>query len=241
MASLYARLRSLSVATWCLLLMVQLIIIGALIWYRPFLTQREQPIAEIPAPSALFSLTEFPVPANGKACMNSVTVTPDTRVATFSLRPAKASPVGGPLVELILTGPGYSARTLVPGGYGGGSATVPLAPPKRSLIATACFVNLGRTTVLLDGTNEPRTVSRPSVEIAGQHVPGDIALSFEEDVPESLLDRLGTVFAHASNLTDGLIPVWLIWLIAPVVAFGVPIALILAFYSALLDDFVDAR
>ena len=221
--------------------MVLLIIAGALIWYRPFLTQREQPIAEVPAPSALFSLTEFPLAANGRTCMKSVTVTPDSHLATFSLRPAKASPGGGPPVELVLIGPGYRASTAVPGGYAGGSATVPLAPPKRSLIATACFVNLGRTSVLLDGTNEPRTVSRPSVEIAGRQVAGDIALSFEEDVPQSLVDRLGTVFGHASHLTDGLIPVWLIWLIAPLVAFGVPIALILAFYSAMLEDFGGTR
>jgi len=57
----------------------------------------------------------------------------------------------------------------------------------------------------------------------------------------SVLTELGVLFGHASNLTDGLIPVWLIWLIAPLVAFGVPIALILAFYSALLEDFGEAR
>lgn len=224
-------------ATSCLALMVLLIVIGALIFWRPFLTRSSQPITEVPAPSALFVLNEFPVAPRQQACENSVTVTSDTRLATFQLRPAKPTPTGGPPVGFILTGPGYRASAVVPGGYPGGSVTLPITPPVRNLVGTACFVNLGVKTVLLDGTTEGRTISRPALEIAGRPVTGDVALSFQSDRSVSLLSELGVLFGHASNLTDGLVPVWLIWLIAPLVAFGVPIALLLAFYSAMLEDF----
>ena len=230
----------LGLATSCLVLMVVLIVVGALIFWRPFLTRTSQPITETPAPSALFVLSEFPVPPHQQACMKSVTVTSDSRLATFQLRPPKPTPTGGPPVELILSGAGYRATAFVPGGYPGGSVTLPIRPPQHDLIGTACFVNLGATKVLLDGTTEARTISRPTVEIGGRLAPGDIALFFQSNRSVSVLAELDVLFGHASNLTDGLIPVWLIWLIAPLVAFGVPIALILAFYSALLDDFGKA-
>jgi len=224
-------------ATSCLVLMVVLIAIGALIFWRPFLTRSSQPVTEVPAPSALFVLSEFPVPAGQQACEDSVTVTSDSRLVTFQLRPAKPTPTGGPPVGLTLSGPGYRASAVVPGGYPGGSVTLPITPPPRDLIATACFVNLGVKKVLLDGTTEGRTVSRPALEIAGRPTAGDVALSFQDNRSVSVLGELGVLFGHASNLTDGLVPVWLIWLIAPLVAFGVPIALLLAFYSAMLEDF----
>ena len=221
--------------------MVVLFVIGALIFWRPFLTRRSQPITEVPAPAALFVLSEFAVPPHQQTCMNSVTITSDSRRATFQLRPAKPTPTGGPPVELILSGAGYRASAFVPGGYSGGSVTLPITPPARDLIGTACFVNLGAAKVLLDGTTEGRTVSRPAVEIAGRPVPGDIAMYFQDTRSVSVLEELGVLFGHASNLTDGLIPVWLIWLIAPLVALGVPIAMMLAFYSALLEDFGDTH
>ena len=87
------RFRWPDLATACLVLMLLLIVAGALIWYRPFLTRSTQPISEIPAPSALFVLSEFPVPPHQQACMKSVTVTPDSNLATFQLRPAKPTQV----------------------------------------------------------------------------------------------------------------------------------------------------
>jgi len=228
-------------ATSCLVLMVLLIVIGGLIFWRPFLTRSSQQVTEVPAPPALFVLAEFPVAPNQQACENSVTVTSDTRFATFQLRPAKPSREGGPPVGFVLSGQGYRATAVVPGGYPGGSVTLRITPPRHTLIGTACFVNLGTKPVLLDGTTEGRTIARPALEIAGRPVTGDVALSFQGLRSESLPEELGVLFDHASNLTDGLVPVWLIWLIAPLVAFGVPIALILAYYSAMLEDFGDAR
>ncbi|HEX5309225.1 MAG TPA: hypothetical protein VFW38_09125 [Solirubrobacteraceae bacterium] len=216
--------------------MAVLILAGALIWFRPYLTEKRPVISEVPAPSALFALTEFPLAPHGQACMSSVGINPTSRVAEFHLRPAKSTPAGGPPVELVLSAPGYRATLHVPGGYPGGSVALPIAAPKRATIGTACFVNRGRTTVLLDGTTEPRTVSRSTVSVDDRTTPGDIALTLTDSQPRSLLDRLDEIFGHASNLTDRLVPVWLIWLIAALVAFGVPVGMVLAFYRGLRED-----
>ncbi len=217
-------------------LMAALVLAGALIWFLPALTRKQQFTAGVPTPPALFALAELPVPAHGQACMQTVTITPDSDVAVFRLRPAKPGPAGGPPVELLLRGAGYAAVVHVPGGYPGGSVSLPFAPPRESLIGTACFVNRGRTAVLLDGTTEPRTVARSATTVDGRSVVGDVALTFLSSRPKTVLDRLGEVFQHASNLTEGLIPVWLVWLIAVTTAIAIPLAAIAALWQALLAD-----
>jgi hypothetical protein len=214
-----------------------LILTGSLVWFMPYLTRKQQPVAGVPDPAALLAVSEFAVPAHQQACMSAVTVEPDSRLAAFQLRPAKATPGGGPPVELVLSAPGYRGVVEVPGGYPGGGVELPLSPaPRSAVIAEACFLNRGSTVVLLDGTTETRTVSRSATLVNGRPVPGDIALTLLQGSPQSLLDRIGEAFGHASNLTDRLIPVWLIWVLALLVAFGVPISMLGAFYLALQED-----
>lgn len=168
--------------------------------------------------------------------MGSVTVDPADRIAVFRLRPAKPVPHGGPPVDLVLAAPGYHAALSVPGGYPGGDVALPIAPPRHAEIGTACFLNRGTTTVLLDGTTEARTVSRSEMQIDGRSVLGDIGLTFLESKPRALLGRTDEIFSHASNLTDDLVPIWMICIIAVLLAFGVPAAIIAALWLALDED-----
>ncbi len=217
-------------------LLLALVLLGALIWFVPYLTRKQQPVAGVPTPPALFGLSEFALPAGQKACITSVTVTPNSRLAQIQTHPATVNGPGGPPLELVLSAPGYLARSLAPGGYPLGTVTFTVSPPKKASIGTACFINRGKRTVLLDGTTEPRTISRSYTVIEGNGVFGDITLTFLDSHPRSLLSRLGEVFGHASDLTDRLIPVWLIWILAVLAAFGVPLAVVAAFYWALRQD-----
>ncbi len=223
-------------ATGCAVLIALLLFAGALVWYRPFLTTPSQPVAEIPAPPALFVAHQFPLAGHQQACMDTVTVTPQSQLVSFSLFPGGTATGGGPPVLLTLTAPGYAAKVAVPGGYPGGSATLPLSPPKHPRIVTACFHNLGAGTVLLVGTSEPRTVSRSHLTVDRRAVYGDVALSFLESKRVDLLQRLGPAVQHASDLTDGLLPPALIWIVAVATALGVPLAMILAFHTALREQ-----
>jgi hypothetical protein len=114
--------------------------------------------------------------------------------------------------------------------------SLPIKPPSRAQVGQACFVNEGHTAVNLIGTTEPRTVAREATTIDAKAVPGDIALTFLAAQPESYLAGLHEVFDHASNLTDRLIPAWLIWLLAVLIAFGVPAAVLAALFLALSED-----
>jgi hypothetical protein len=211
-----------------------LILLGGLLWFRPYVTKEGQPVVGVPTPPALFALTEFPVPPGSEACMNNIALEPEMGLALFDLRPARPGPRGGPPVDLVLSAQGYQAKAHVPGGYPGGAVALPVPSPNRSETAVVCFVNRGRSTVLLDGTAEPRTVAaRSATVIGGRAVPGDIALTFLATKTRSPIDDLERVFSHASNLTDRLVPVWLVWVLAVLCALGVPLGTVAALYLSL--------
>lgn len=221
-----------------------LILIGGLVLFVPHLTRKSQSIVGVPAPVVSPKgqevakgpvLTEFPVPPDQQACMSSIAIEPGSRTAKFQLRPAQLTESGGPPVELVLSAPGYREVSHVPGGYLGGSYAAPLTAPTHAVIGSACFVNRGKSTVLLDGIGEAGTVFRAATTIDRKPVNGEIALTFLGR-PRSLLGSLGTIFGHVSVLTDRLVPVWLVWLLAVLVTLGVPLGVLAALYLAMRED-----
>jgi hypothetical protein len=209
---------------------------GALIWFLPYLTRKQIWPAGVPDPPALFAVTEFPLNPHGQACLSDVTINADTRLAQIALRPKPPNKLGPP-VDVVLTSGSYRGVMHVPGNYGGGIAALPVEPaPSRDLVGTACFIDVGSKPVLLDGTDETRTLSRSTTTLEGRSVPGDIALTFIDNRPHALARKLAETFAHASNLTDGLVPVWLIWILAVLVGAGVPLGALAAFYLVLNEE-----
>lgn len=228
---------------------VLVIVVGVLVEVVPSLIRRQALSAGVPAPPALSSVAQFSVAPSQSACMSLVTVEPTSKVAKFSLRPVSAHGGEGsssaerqlkdlprPPVELRLTAQGYRASAVAHGGYGAKSVALPIHSPSNSVLAHACFVNRGAIPVLLEGTREARTVTRSSTMVDGTAVVGDVALSFLKSPQQSLISGLGGVFAHASALTEGLIPVWLMWLVFVAIAVCLPLGVIMAFYLALRDD-----
>lgn len=216
--------------------------LGALLWFRPYLTRNQMFPSSVAAPAALTATSPFSVPAGQRACMSSVTAEPSSESAQFQvIEAAGPGSRGGPPLELLLEGAGYRSASRLPGGYRGGIVTMAVTPPEHPLMVSACFVNRGRRPVILAGSVEARTIARSGTTIAGVSVVGTISLTFLEGRSSSLLERLGTTFEHASNLTDRLVPVWLVWVLAVLVAFGVPCGICAAFYRALREDAATGR
>jgi hypothetical protein len=124
----------------------------------------------------------------------------------------------------------------VPGEQGEGEVQVAVRPPRRYVIGSACLINRGSTPAALLGSTEPRSISRAKLFLDGKPTAGDIALTFLDSRRKSRLSRLAEVFGHASNLTDHLIPVWLIWLLAICTLLSVPAATVALFHRALRED-----
>jgi len=230
----YERLRR--PAVWIIGLMALVILAGAWHWFRPFLTREELPPTSVPAPPALTALDYFTIATGQEACMSSVTITANSGLAEFMTQPAKPTSKAIQRLELALSAPGYSASATATAPAGRVALQVPITAPRHDTIGSICFVDRGRAAITLFGTNEPRSVTRSPLSVAGKPIIGDITLTFRQAKARSLLDRLGEVFKHASNLTDGLVPIWLIWLIALATGLGVPITLLAAYYLAIGED-----
>lgn len=270
-----------------------IIIIGGLFLFVPFLVlQKRYPVAwvvDTQTPNALIRITQFRLNPHQSACLNSVTVTPNSVLARF--QPHPLSGAGGPPIDLLITAPGYRTVGRLPGGYAGSNSEsgaqrepenggektegaehkeerelterakkgqpreggeegaygekvspltprrhVAITPPPTAVIGTACFIDAGTTPVLLDGTSEPRFTGRSTMTINGKPVAGTIGLTFFAKRPRPRVAHLGEIFAHASNLTDRLIPVWLIWILVVVALLALPTAIVAAFYRGLRED-----
>jgi hypothetical protein len=212
-----------------------LILAGALIWFRPFLTEQRGVVAAVPSPPPLTAISDFPVSRGKPACMAALGLEKGSQLVQFNVRPEQP---GGPtpVVTLVLSAPGYSATAATQPGFPGGETALSIPQPSRSVIATACFSVRGRGTALIAGSTEGRTATRSSVTLAGKPTPGQITLAFLQTHPRALLDRLGTIFSHASNLTGRLVPTWLVWILALLTIFGVPAGICAALLTALRED-----
>jgi hypothetical protein len=212
--------------------------LGGLALFVPYLLlQRHRPLASVAdaqTSTERFSSTAFVLPARQRACMDNVTVTPDSSFVRFQARPApsQASSAGPPL-DIVVSAAGYHASAMLEGGYRKATVAYLNRRPRHALIGTACFANLGTTTALLYGTAELRAISRSNLTIDGRPVVGNISLRFYGARPQARFKELGDVFSHISNLTDLLIPSWLVGAILVLAVLAIPAGIVAAFYGAL--------
>lgn len=224
-------------ASGCAIAMTVLLALGAVVALLVLKSPADELPAEVPAPYALGNGLPVTIPAHGRGCMSTVTVTPQTHSVRFNVYPGPHAKGGGPAIALTLDAVGYHATVDLNGGYPGGVATLPLAdPPAHPRIVTACFVNRGARPVVFSGSNEPATVTRSyPMTINGAATPADISLIFLDKSNSGLRYRVTTAIQHASNLTDGLLPPALIWIIGVVLVVGVPLLFIAAWWRALAE------
>jgi hypothetical protein len=173
----------------------------ALLLFRgiPYLTQQREVIASTPTPNAITAVSPIALKPRAQICTNQVTYNPDSQVARFVT--AGAPQAKGPPLAISASGPGYRARSQVPGGYpGSGPVEVRLAPPNRSLIGEFCIRNSGRAQVVLAGTQEGRTVGRSIATVDGAQLPTQLSLTLRRAKGASVLDRAGSLLSHDAAL-----------------------------------------
>ena len=234
MRSARKHVASLTLAQRAAALMTLLVIIGAIAWIVPFLTREQPGIAGVPGPGSQVP-HRYRIEPDARACMNAVSFEPHGDLAAFTVVPARRSARRALRIELVLRAGAYRERVKTAAGYRGGPTTVAITPSPRAAIGNACFVNRSDRTVLLYGTTDPRTVTRSGMVVDGKGAPGSASLTFYDTRTRSLLSKLGDAFAHASNLTDHLMPVTFLWLVAVLTLLMLPVAAIAALYVALRE------
>jgi len=225
-----------SLARSAAMLATAVIAAGALLLLALYMLHKEKPIAGTPAPRALFKATVFTIPPHQRACLGPVTLPPGGSLMQFELREVQGGAHGTPPLEAVLSAPGYRATASLPAEEPEGVVGVPVQPPAHYAIGSVCLVNRGTSPVGLAGSTEARSVSRVKLSINGRPAAGDIAVTFLKSRPQSRLGRLAEVFDHASNLTDRLIPPWLVWIVALTALLAVPIGTVAVIHRALQED-----
>ncbi|MDO8210013.1 hypothetical protein [Conexibacter sp. CPCC 206217] len=196
------RLSQLLRAPWAPALAVAcaILLVGAVAYWIPWLTDARQYVAATPAPTPSSPLVYAPValPPGGELCMAPVTLPPDGRVLQLRTTTPQAQ---GPPLSVRVSGPGgYRASARLADGFSGDVIAFELAPPPRALSGgRVCVTNDGRRRVPLIGSTEVFTASaRPAAVLDGRPLAQKVALAFYTTADNGLVHHLGALLDHAA-------------------------------------------
>jgi hypothetical protein len=217
----------------CLLVLV----VGAVRAYLPYVEGERDVIVSTPSLSGIFVRSAVDIGRDERACLSPVPLDPEMTSAEILVNSGTRPPM--PL-EISVRASGYVARGRAPASYPPGvdaPVRVALEAPERPVDGRLCVRNLGRRTVALAGTNEPRSVAVPRVTVDGKlQPPQNIALTIYGDTAESVLEDPGSVVSRASAFTAAYVPTWLAWVLVATLLTGVPAGLVFALAWALRSD-----
>ena len=198
--------------------------IGALLWYRPWLTEQRVVPASTPSLEGISSRAEVKLPGGKTACIRPVPLDPNVREVQMLLNTRGKR---APTVELTMTGPGGYRATGRFAGYAPSDASLVVARLSQASPQAAdgqlCLHNTGRRAIGLVGTGEPESVTLP-VTYVGDKPPGEVdpAITFLSGKQRSLAQQAGTILDRAALFT-GAVPGWLMWPLALLFALGLPL------------------
>ena len=217
------------------------LVLGTIVLVVPWQGKDRDPVTGTPVASAFSTVTPLPLSPRATACLTDVALDVGTSTAVLSTAPK--SPRSGPPLRVTATGPGYRSTGMVAPGYGAEvGITAPLRTPARSLLVRLCVRNVGTRTVLLGGSRELRTTSRPQLSVNGRQDRTQLGLRLSGSRPRTVGGDLGTVLRHVAAFKPWPFHRLLLGLLLVLVIAGVPVGVWLAMTSAArLDDEDFAR
>jgi hypothetical protein len=208
------------------------VVVAAILWI-PWAT-KDRVVGSTPVPPPLFGITPVPLKGGSTACLDNVTFSPQTDIGEIGVT-TKGKP--GPRLDITASAPGYHVTSQISAGYSTDpAARFPIASPPGAVIGKLCIHNAGKTAISLNGTNEFRTMGRPTLVVDGAPQPVDAKLVFYDRVHSSYVSRLGSIFGHAAIFTPGFFSKVVLMLLALLALVGIPLAVALALSIALRED-----
>jgi hypothetical protein len=199
-----------------------LTLLAALAIFVPAATRTRVVFSSTPNPPPLFELTLLELPPADRACTLGIVLGADAELLRINVLTLEGSePV--PLA-LRLSGPGYSSvRTLRE--YPPGGAVIDVAIPRadRTTPATLCFTNAGTRPLALGATTESRTRSRTATVVNGKPTAADPTIQLLRRETRSFAALLPTLMERAATFKPGFAGAWLFWVLAALLAVGLPL------------------
>jgi hypothetical protein len=208
--------------------------IGALSWWRPFLTtERGGFPASIPQPSPLYTIPFVELRRGQQVCFEPAVMDTHSELAVFRVSTFKHP--GSP-IALTITGPGYRFATRTRDGYPDNETLqVPVRAPKRDLAVRICLRNAGTRKMALFGDND-QTKAPLTVTLAGKEIGVAVQFGFFERRPVSIVARLPTIFQRMQTFRPGFLGPWLFWPLALLCVVGLPLGALWALWRAIVEE-----
>jgi hypothetical protein len=212
---------------------VAVIVVAAIAWWKPFMTDPRGYPASIPQPSPLYTIPFVDLKAGKQVCFAPAVIDTHSEVAVFRVNTFKRA--GGP-IGLTIDGPGYHFAARAAGGYPDNEILhVPVQPPAHDLAVRICLRNQGARKIALFGDND-QTKAPFKVTVGGEDSGTAVQFSFYERKPVSILDRLPTTFSRMQVFRPGFLGPWLFWPLAIVCFLGLPAGALWALYRSIADE-----
>lgn len=209
-----------------------LLVVAAIAWGVPYLTDGRDYVAVTPQPDPLFAVSLIPLRHGQVACMDDAVLDPHSEEARFKVGTYFRPPV--PL-DLTIAGGSYTEHVSVPAEYRDSEVIrVPIDPPAEETSVSICIRNLGDRRVALYASSD-RTNSRSQVRVDGRPVGPDFGIVFYEREPTSILERMPTSLQRATAFR-GPLTGDLLWIVLVLFVLGTPLGVLVALVWSLRGD-----
>lgn len=173
----------------------------------PFLTNERTFPAELMVPWPGLGGPVQKLQPGATLCIEGVTAEHHGGVARVFLTPYRQP---GPRLALTLAGPGYRTQGSLAGGYRRpGVFAIPVRPPARDTLATACIRNIGRRKVGLF-SYPSRLGSRPAATLNGQPIDRPPVFGLWEPGRHSVAQRLSLTLRRVALFRGPLGHAWIV-------------------------------
>ena len=187
---------------------------AAVIWRA---AEAERPVAFPLGPAPVLPVAELGT--GEQVCQSPIPLPTDASGVRFS---AGAAGPGPPLAVAVRDAGGRVLATgTAPGGYPDRATIVVRFPTVRAgRTVSVCIRNRGTRTVHPYGDDQ---VKASGTVVSGRRHPVDVSMYFLRERPRSALSLVPTMFRRASLFRFGWVGAWTYWVLAALIAVGVPV------------------
>ena len=196
---------------------------------RPWLNLKRDFPAAVPNPPPLDVTELILVNPRQHMCMSDIALDPHGDQARFKVG-TYHSP--GPPLLMTIRGAGYSVRAPIAAGFADNSTLqVPVRRPPRAELVEVCISNLGHKRIALYSSSG-RSKSRALVSVDGKSQDSVPMFALYESKPVSIGARIGVTLSRIATFRGPFSHDWIVWALALLLVFGVPLALGAALWLA---------
>ena len=202
-------------------------VVAAAALFGPWLSKDREVVEGTPAHPPLYHRVPVELKPGARVCMAPMTLTSRTdRVRFGILDDAPAA------ITVTARGGGYTSSTTVRAV--GLAFDAAVKRPARDLDGEVCFANPDRRrAVQLLGTRDARILGRADPTLDGQRLTTtEVAVTLLRSERASIASRTSEMIRHAVVVGPGVLAPWILWLLLPLVAVGVPLGALAALAAA---------